>query len=229
MKLLKINLLLYIFFFCSNCLFAQTQSRDIVEMKNGSVIKGSMLELVMDGSIKIETADGSLFIFKAEEVFKVTKEKIAVAATTPPAPKVAAANIPNADESKKSPENIGTSVTTEPLTAVLINKGIDSEDDLFCDIKVENLTDKDITGIQGYMYIFDESGKKIHSFFVYINSDNVEIKGREIKTIHLKDDYYNQFQEEDRLFKNTDIGKLKYKWEVKQVVFSDGTAFDKQK
>ena len=49
--------------------------RDVVYLKNGSVIKGTVLEQVTGGNIKIQTADGSIFVYPSSEVVKVVKEK----------------------------------------------------------------------------------------------------------------------------------------------------------
>lgn len=48
---------------------------DVVYLKNGSVIRGMIIEQVPNVSIKIQTADGSVFFYKMEEVEKITKEK----------------------------------------------------------------------------------------------------------------------------------------------------------
>lgn len=48
--------------------------RDVVYLKNGSLIKGEIVEQIIGESIKIKTADGSIFIYKTSEVDKVTKE-----------------------------------------------------------------------------------------------------------------------------------------------------------
>ncbi|HJY64100.1 MAG TPA: hypothetical protein VJ455_08075, partial [Ignavibacteria bacterium] len=53
--------------------FAQ-QYEDIVYLKNGSVIHGTITELVMGKSIKIKTNDGNIFIFKMDEIENMTKE-----------------------------------------------------------------------------------------------------------------------------------------------------------
>ena len=57
--------------------FAQ-QYEDIVYLKNGSVIHGTITELVMGKSIKIKTNDGNIFIFKMDEIENMTKEEVAV-------------------------------------------------------------------------------------------------------------------------------------------------------
>ncbi len=53
--------------------------RDVVFLKNGSIIKGQIVEIIPDSLVKIETADGSMFVFKMSEVEKITKENIAPA------------------------------------------------------------------------------------------------------------------------------------------------------
>jgi len=54
-------------------LFSQDLKIDVVYLKNGSIIKGSLVE-VTPQTVKIETRDGNLFVFKMEEVEKITKE-----------------------------------------------------------------------------------------------------------------------------------------------------------
>jgi hypothetical protein len=54
---------------------AQANRKDVVYLKNGSIIKGFILEIIPNATIKIETADGSIFIFKMEEIEKTEKEE----------------------------------------------------------------------------------------------------------------------------------------------------------
>jgi hypothetical protein len=49
-------------------------SQDVVSLKNGSIIRGSIIEIIPDKTIKIETADRNLFVFQMSEVAKITKE-----------------------------------------------------------------------------------------------------------------------------------------------------------
>ena len=53
-----------------------SQSQDVVYLKNGSIIKGTIMELVPDKTVKIETSDGSIFIYNLSEVEKISKEQI---------------------------------------------------------------------------------------------------------------------------------------------------------
>lgn len=48
--------------------------REVVYLKNGSMIKGIIIEQVPNESLKIQTADGSVFVYKIEDVEKITKE-----------------------------------------------------------------------------------------------------------------------------------------------------------
>lgn len=47
---------------------------DVVYLKNESIIKGMIIEQVPNVSLKIQTRDGSVFVYKMEEVRKMTKE-----------------------------------------------------------------------------------------------------------------------------------------------------------
>ena len=58
------------------------QTKDIVYLKNGSVIKGMILEMIPEKTIKIQTADGNIFVYNMSEVEKVGKEAAAAPAPT---------------------------------------------------------------------------------------------------------------------------------------------------
>jgi TM2 domain-containing membrane protein YozV len=53
----------------------QETLEDAVYLKNGSIIRGQILELEIGGKIKIQTKDGSLFVYDMEQVEKIVKEK----------------------------------------------------------------------------------------------------------------------------------------------------------
>lgn len=53
---------------------AQNNYQDVVYLKDGSIIRGFIIEEVPNQSIKIETADKSLFVFQLNEIEKLTKE-----------------------------------------------------------------------------------------------------------------------------------------------------------
>ena len=47
---------------------------ETVYLKNGSVIKGNIIEQVPGQSLKIRTADGSMFVYSVDEIERITKE-----------------------------------------------------------------------------------------------------------------------------------------------------------
>lgn len=55
---------------------SQNNYRDVVHLKDGSIIKGIIIEQVPNEQIKIETSDGSVFVYKMNEIAKMSKEKI---------------------------------------------------------------------------------------------------------------------------------------------------------
>lgn len=59
--------------FVSNA-FAQQAKQDVVYLKNGSVIRGVVIEQIPNVSLKIQTRYGSIFVYKMEEVEKITRE-----------------------------------------------------------------------------------------------------------------------------------------------------------
>lgn len=50
---------------------------DVVYLKNGSIIHGTIIEQIPNESLKVKTKDGSVFVYKMTEVDKMTKEQIA--------------------------------------------------------------------------------------------------------------------------------------------------------
>lgn len=56
---------------------AQSVTRDVVTLKNGSVVKGSIIEMKPNESVKVSTSDGSIFVYNMSEIEQITKEGIA--------------------------------------------------------------------------------------------------------------------------------------------------------
>jgi len=50
-----------------------TTLTEVLYLKNGSVIKCTVIEQVMGQSVKIRTSDGSIYVYKMEEIEKITK------------------------------------------------------------------------------------------------------------------------------------------------------------
>ena len=59
--------------------------KEVVHLKNGSIIKGTIIEQVPNESLKIQTADGSIFVYNISEVQKITKEEVKPAYVSRPA------------------------------------------------------------------------------------------------------------------------------------------------
>lgn len=58
-------------------LFTSAQEyRDVVYLRNGSMIYGTILELIPNEKVKIKTADGSVFVYRIPEVDRIVKEEI---------------------------------------------------------------------------------------------------------------------------------------------------------
>ena len=49
--------------------------QDVVYLKNGSIIRGVVIEQVPDGNVKVQTADGSVLVYPMTEVQKIQKEQ----------------------------------------------------------------------------------------------------------------------------------------------------------
>ena len=74
-KLFVLLLLSSTFFFPAFC-SAQSNYEDVVYLKNGSVIHGLIIEQVPNESLKIQTKDRNIFVFKMDEISKITKEEV---------------------------------------------------------------------------------------------------------------------------------------------------------
>lgn len=48
--------------------------QDVVYLKDGSIIRGIIIEQIPNDSLKIQVEGGSLFVFKMSDVLKITKE-----------------------------------------------------------------------------------------------------------------------------------------------------------
>src|SRR5690554_4991522 len=49
---------------------------DVVYLKNGSILRGIIIEQVPNESIKLQTADGNIYVYQTNEIEKITKETI---------------------------------------------------------------------------------------------------------------------------------------------------------
>jgi hypothetical protein len=74
---MKRHLTLILLVFIAAIAFGQTNYQDVVYLKNGSIIRGIVIEQVPNKSIKIETSDRSVFVYQMDEIEKLTKEQVA--------------------------------------------------------------------------------------------------------------------------------------------------------
>lgn len=66
---------LLVFFLLSfQFIFSQSSMLDVIYLKNGSIIKGEILEITRERIIKIQTTDNKTWSFHLEEVDRVVKE-----------------------------------------------------------------------------------------------------------------------------------------------------------
>jgi hypothetical protein len=61
----------------SICAYTQTiQYEDVIYLKNGSVVRGMIIEQIPNKTLKIKTADRNIFVFEFDKIEKITKEEI---------------------------------------------------------------------------------------------------------------------------------------------------------
>lgn len=59
----------------------EVQYEDVVYLKNGSVIRGMIMEQVPGQTVTIKTADRNIFVFEVVDIEKITKEEIPASST----------------------------------------------------------------------------------------------------------------------------------------------------
>lgn len=60
----------------SGTIIAQQNYDDVVYLKNGSIIRGMIIEQIPNVSLKIQTKDNSVLVYNMEDVEKMTKEPV---------------------------------------------------------------------------------------------------------------------------------------------------------
>jgi len=73
---MKKTFLLLLCLLTATAAFSQNNFQDVVYLKNGSIIRGIIIEQVPNESLKIETADRSVFACRIDEVERMTRERI---------------------------------------------------------------------------------------------------------------------------------------------------------
>jgi hypothetical protein len=71
----KISVLL-VFALITGASFGQSNYQDVVYLKNGSIIRGIIIEQIPNKSIKIETVGRNIFHFEIEEIEKLAREPV---------------------------------------------------------------------------------------------------------------------------------------------------------
>jgi hypothetical protein len=74
MKTISKMLLLALFLFIASAAIAQKYSQDVVYLKNGTVIRGDIIETDPGKLIKIETDEGNVFVFLMSEIDSIAKK-----------------------------------------------------------------------------------------------------------------------------------------------------------
>jgi hypothetical protein len=70
---MKKSICLVLFLLCAVCLMGQNAGREVIKLKNGSVLKGEVVGELSD-SLALQGADGSMFIFAISDIAERTKE-----------------------------------------------------------------------------------------------------------------------------------------------------------
>jgi hypothetical protein len=73
---MKKFLLLTVFLAGSLVAFAQQNFQEVVYLKNGSILRGTIIEQIPNKSLKIQLNDGSVFVYEIDMVEKITKEPL---------------------------------------------------------------------------------------------------------------------------------------------------------
>ena len=74
-KMKKIFFSIIFIFVITILAFAQQNYEDVVYLKNGSIIRGMIIEQIPNVSVKIQTEGRNVFIYKMDEIEKITKEE----------------------------------------------------------------------------------------------------------------------------------------------------------
>ena len=56
--------------------FAQQPMEDVIHLKNGRIVRGTISERIPGESLKIQTPDGNVFVYTMDEVAKTSKEPV---------------------------------------------------------------------------------------------------------------------------------------------------------
>jgi hypothetical protein len=71
----KIFLLMGMIILFSLLVYTQDSMEDVVYLKNGSIIRGIIIEQIPGESLRLKTRDGNIFVFSFDEVERIVKEE----------------------------------------------------------------------------------------------------------------------------------------------------------
>jgi hypothetical protein len=60
----------------SSLSIAQEVYQDVVYLKNGGIMRGTIIELIPEQSVKIKTSDGNVYVYAMSEIEKINKENV---------------------------------------------------------------------------------------------------------------------------------------------------------
>lgn len=125
-------------------------------------------------------------------------------------------NTASTDTATKQPEQV-VKVDLEITKKGFFNG--DFQDQIQMDLKFTNKTDKNIKGVQGTITFYDIFDKEIKT--LNISYDKGIPAGQ--SKVYNSGMRFNQFIDADQKLKDTELKDLKYKWEVKTIVYEDGS------
>ena len=123
---------------------------DVVHLKNGSIIKGIVIETIPNETIKIETADGSIFVYPIDEVERMVKAEVV--------DKKPRTKVKLKSRSTATLLAMGTGLFNLSGSGQLYNgeyiKGLGFFTTQFCAAFLSVNSDRDFTGWKALMYFF---------------------------------------------------------------------------
>lgn len=73
MRIKNSAIILLALLFMANITFAQNRKRDVIYLKNGSIINGQVISSLPSGQVKIKTKDNSLWVFESSQIDSISK------------------------------------------------------------------------------------------------------------------------------------------------------------
>lgn len=177
MRVLKSSVILYFSFLLIISFvvptFAQNKTIDVIYLHGGSIIKGNIIEIVPNKTVKIRTIGGGVFVFKMSEVKNIKKGKMSFRSSEPTNSNVSSRYVPDKYSTQKAIGRYGSAAT---LGLTLIGSAA-MGDEMFSTtvipivgpfitmIRIEN--DPDYEYLSGGKVLLITSGALQVSFFSY--------------------------------------------------------------